>query len=132
MPKLGDMPVSLVLTRDQVRLIRGMLATTAIRGELIPAFQDVKDVLDNAETQATIDHARSPQEIRERTEIAKVYGPALVDAVIRERKQAYIRHDEYMCLHYDDGCRCICADCRSTPAVRVELSNPDPGKTSRF
>lgn len=20
-------------------------------------------------------------------------------------------HDEYECLHYDDGCRCRCADC---------------------
>jgi hypothetical protein len=54
MPTLGETPVPLILTRDQVRLVRGMIATTAIQGELIPCFQELKDILDLAETQATI------------------------------------------------------------------------------
>ena len=58
MTKTGDMPVPVVLTRDQVRLIRGMVATTETQGQLLPVFQEVKDVLDAAETVATIQHAQ--------------------------------------------------------------------------
>jgi len=55
---LGETPVPVILTRDQVRLIRGMIATTAIQGELIPCFRELKDILDLAETQATISQVK--------------------------------------------------------------------------
>lgn len=58
MSTLGDIPVPVMLTREQVRLIRGMIATTAVAGNLLPAFQEVKDILDNAEDVATIKHAK--------------------------------------------------------------------------
>lgn len=57
MTKLGDIPVPVEFTRDQVRLIRGMIATTAIGGNLIPAFQELKDILDAAEDHATVMNA---------------------------------------------------------------------------
>jgi hypothetical protein len=64
------------LTLDQLYLVRGMLATTTIQGQLLPPFQELKDVLDAAE------------------------------------ERALITHNEYECMHYDDGCRCLCSDCK--------------------
>lgn len=57
--RLGDIPVPVVLGRDEVRLIRGMLATVSANGSALPpVFQVVKDKLDAAEDAATVAHAQ--------------------------------------------------------------------------
>jgi hypothetical protein len=66
-----------MLTRDQVRLIRGMIYTATNDGAIsIPLFDELRPILDNAEDTATVEHAKrrtpvvtwlSPQERRDQT-----------------------------------------------------------------
>jgi len=80
MSKLGDMPVPLVLTRDQVRTIRGALSVIS---EFSPEWsigpvdiQPVLDLLDSAETQATIVHASKKPENVPHWRCGTVHGPS--------------------------------------------------------
>lgn len=56
--KSEDITVSVEFTRDQVRLIRGMIHTATAGNVLdIPEFTALLNTLNNAEDQATIKHA---------------------------------------------------------------------------
>jgi hypothetical protein len=59
MPKMGDIPVPVVFTRDQIRILRGM--TDANLSTPIGEINDrvaILMLLDDAETSATIRHAQ--------------------------------------------------------------------------
>lgn len=62
--KLGDMPVPVVLTRDEVLLIRGMIFTR--REEPAPGLLELWGKIDAAEDMATIAHAEKTSGLCER------------------------------------------------------------------
>src|ERR1700730_12685098 len=57
MATLGDMPIPVVLTRDQVRLIRGMLVASEMANGKRSYLTTILNTINNAEDQATISHA---------------------------------------------------------------------------
>lgn len=60
MSTLGDIPVPVTLTRDRVRLIRGLIYEPYIgtSAELPDELADVLVALNNAEDVATVKHAK--------------------------------------------------------------------------
>jgi hypothetical protein len=53
---MGEIPVPVMLTRDEVRTIRAMIKTR--REEPAPGLLDLLDKINNAEDQSTIQHAK--------------------------------------------------------------------------
>jgi len=90
--------VNQAYTLEDLRLIQAMCRTACPYQEveeMFPAFREVYLTTTNL--------------IRNMEQAAKAMPYSDED----------MEHDEYECMHYDDGCRCLCLPCRAGKGVET-------------